>query len=199
MGFYNKLFCFSIILTVIAILVLIFALFIFGILISSEARSSAVLAADNADLWGDIPGRSKVQIIRDHYFYNLNNFDDLINDKSPANTEEVGPYRINENQKFINLNFTNDDNVVHYNYFRFMGPSNETKLPLTDTITTLNLVLLFITFIACNGSMATAEIYSNFKSSFTSYLYYSYRISIRFLLAGMWADVEYHNYDYGRF
>jgi len=140
MGFYNKLFCFSIILSVIAVIVLIFAIFIFSILITSEARNSAVLQENNADLWGDIPGKSQVQIIRDHYFYNLLNLDDLMNDKSPAISQEVGPYRVNEFQKFINRNYTNDSNIVNYNYFRFFGPSNQTQFPLDDKITTLNLV-----------------------------------------------------------
>jgi len=141
MGLYNKLFIASIVLTVIAVIVLIFALFIFQVLIKAEAKSSAVLAADNADLWGDIPGKSKVNIFRNQYFYNLKNFDQVFGNKGAAQVEEKGPYRHLELQKMINLNFTNNSEVVNYNFFKFFLPANNSVNDFTDMITTLNLVI----------------------------------------------------------
>ena len=125
MGIYNKLFCASIVLTFIALVVLVFALFIFQVLIKSEAKSSAVLAANNADLWATLPGRSKVNIIRDQYFYDIQNINDIFNNKAPASVQEKGPYRHYENQQLINLNFTNNSDVVNYNFFKyFLAASN---------------------------------------------------------------------------
>lgn len=140
MGVYSKLFCASIVLTVIAVIVLIFALFIFQILIKSEAKSGAVLAADSTDLWADIPGKSKVDIYRNQYFYNLENFDDVFSNRGSAEVQEMGPYVHYERQKLINLNFTNDSNVVNFNFFKFFTEAKNPVNNFNDTFTTLNLV-----------------------------------------------------------
>ena len=118
MGVYTKLFCASIVLTVIAVIILIFAVFIFQILVKGSAKNHAVLAEDNADLWGDIPGRSKVNLFRTQLFYNLENFDDIFNNKGSAVVQEKGPYRHLERQKFINRNITNNGDIIYFNFFK---------------------------------------------------------------------------------
>lgn len=140
MGKYNKLFISSIVVTIIGVLILIFSLFIFGALISSQAKSSAILAKDNVDLWGQVPGKSKVTIYRDQYFYVISNMADVILGKSKPVAKEIGPFRHTEAQNFTNPVFESNDTVVKYNLYKSYGKANDSVNDLNTNISILNLV-----------------------------------------------------------
>ncbi len=130
---------------IIGLLVLIFGTAILPSLIKSLAAEAGLMKKDTEDLWGFIPGRSGVHIYQKFFFYDINNLENVILKNEKVTANEKGPFIAEENTNFININYTDNDEIVGFNLFRYFNTTDEELKNQEDTkLNILSPVIIYI-------------------------------------------------------
>ena len=174
MSSYNKCIYISI-----GFLVFGFGLFLFSTLtmkaiIADGAMSRAQLKEENSDLWAYLPGKSKVQIFKEHYFYNVENLEEIFYSNQRPKATEKGPYLVREYNEFINRTYSKDDSTVYFKYWKYHNISEEDQKKEEDLITTINLPSLAYWYQAKNASpskIALKALYTVYQTLISDFYY----------------------------
>ncbi len=172
---YKKYYIISSVFIAIGIALLIFGFLLHGI-IQSQATDQALMKEERSDLWAFIPGRGKVEIYRDHFFYNITNLEDVFFRNAKPIAEEKGPYRIQEISEFINRTYTSDNETVHFRWYKHFTTPNETDLKKQDDIiTSFNLPSLGVWYQAKTADKAKVALTALYtvNKALTGDFYYS--------------------------
>lgn len=168
---------FSVLLGVSAAVFLFFAAFL-NIIIKNGVKQSAMLKEESVDLWGQLPGKSKVDIIRDHYFYNITDKEQFIKDiksnKNPT-VKETAPYTVSEWTNFTNREYLEDKKLVKFHYYkRLYERSEQEKERFKDIINIFNLPAVGVWYQAKNiprASIALTGLYTVYTGLLYDFYY----------------------------
>lgn len=133
------------------------ALIIFGIvmegLIKGQATDEAQMKEENSGTWAYIPGDTEVEIYKDHYFYNIENLEDIFFKKGKAKATEMGPYRVQEFDEMINRTYSDKNETVSFRLWRYYKNPSEAdgEKQEKDEVTTVNLPSLGVWYQAKNA------------------------------------------------
>jgi len=134
----------SIVLFILGLFVIIFGAAILPILIKGLASDGALMTKDTEDLWAYIPGNSGVHIYQDFFFYDLENLESIAFSNAKVTSNEKGPFRAEELTDFINIKYSDNNNTVGFNLYRyFRTPEEELKRQEDTIINMINVVAKF--------------------------------------------------------
>lgn len=176
-GIYKKCIFISIIFILIGLTVLLFGAIFLPKMIEHEVLESAKMKEETYDLWGEIPGKTNVELLKKHYFYNIENLEGLFYNNENANATEAGPYVVQEFDDYANRTYSSDNKTVTYKMFRYYkdkeGGDAQSQ---EDYITSLNVVGLGVWYQAKNAprsQVALKALYTIYHSLVPD-LYYGY-------------------------
>ncbi len=173
---YKKCIYISSSMILLGLVVLLLGVFLIPNLINNSVLDTILLKEESWDLWGDFPGRSNVSIIKNHYFYNILNLDEVLYGNKKAIPNETGPYSVNEYTLFLNRNYSKDNSTVDYHYYRYFTDLEGEKRSKDDYIQNINLVTLGVWYQAKNApnnQVVLKALYTIVKS-FVPDLWYGY-------------------------
>lgn len=139
---YKICFFVSIPFLLLGVALIVFGIYFFEDLIIDQVKGQAVLVEDTSDLWAKVPGKSKVALYKDHYFFSIPNVEDIIYKNQKATAVEYGPFRVSEYDNLINREY--NGNYTDYNFFRYYSITpEENKTEMETQISSLNIVFYF--------------------------------------------------------
>jgi hypothetical protein len=94
-------------------LVLIFAMPpLIQSVIVQQAKDQVIMSSANEGLWGHFPGDSNTIITRNYTFFDLINEEEFLLFGQKPQFREVGGYKIQELEDFLNITYLEDGNKV---------------------------------------------------------------------------------------
>lgn len=140
---YKKCLYISIVFFIIGLVVLLFGLFIMQNLLKGEVEKEAILKEDTYELWGKVPGKSGVNLYKDHFFFDIENLRDVVYNNQSAIGKEMGMYRVHEFNEIHNPRFSKDNKTVEYNFWRFYRNVDDADMvkKQDDILNNVNLVI----------------------------------------------------------
>lgn len=174
MSWYKKCIYISSVFLIVGCAVLIFGLFLNGMILD-QAAESAQMKEDTNDLWAYVPGKSKVNLYKDHYMYSVENLDGIFFGNEKAIVQEKGPYRIQEYDELIDRNYSLDNTTVSMKYWRYYHDVSDAEASKqNDTISLFNLVGLGVWYQAKNAKqsqVALKALYSIYQGLVNDFYY----------------------------
>jgi hypothetical protein len=153
-------------------------------MIEDKAQESAMMNEKSKGLWASIPGDSKIEIFKDHYFYDISNLQDVFFANKKANAIEKGPFRIQEFDEFLNRTYSDDNDTVTYKLYRYFKMPNDTdqQAKQDENITTINLPSLAVWFQAKNAAksqIALKVLYTIYNSLYNDFFYSAIQLAFK--------------------
>ncbi len=169
----------SIVIIILAIVILILNNVLIGSTLHNAILDQTELKEENWEMWASFPGKSNVSVFRDHYFYDIENLDDVIFSNKKAIANEKGPYTAEEITEYINRQYSPDNTTVTYNQFRYFRNTKEQDKKQEDHVKSLNLVSMGVWNLAKNApreQVTLKALYTIVKTSFNPDIKYGYML-----------------------
>lgn len=116
------------------IIFLIFSTIIMEKLMLGVAKDAALLKEENSDLWAHFPGKSKVNIYQNFYFYNIDERDNIPFTNKQIVANEIGPFSAKEITDYDNRRFSSDNTTVGFNVFKYFQSTPEEMKKQEDAV-----------------------------------------------------------------
>ena len=174
MSSYNKYIYIAVGVLIFGVALLLFSGLIMKGLIQDEAINSAQLKEETSDLWAYLPGKSKVQLFKKHFFYNVENLDDIFYSNKKVNVTEMGPYWVNEYDEYMNRTYSQNNSIVSFKYWKYHNTSQENLNKEEELITTVNLPSLGFWYQAKNAApsqVALKALYTIYQSLMSDFYF----------------------------
>ena len=98
------------------------------------AKDAALLKEENSDLWAHFPGKSKVNIYQNFYFYNINDRADIPFSNKQIVANEIGPFSAKEITDYDNRRFSSDNTTVGFTVFKYFESTPEEMKKQEDAV-----------------------------------------------------------------
>jgi hypothetical protein len=174
MSSYNKYIYISVGVLIFGFALLLFSGLIMKGLIADQAITTAQLKEETSDLWAYLPGKSKVQLYKELFFYNVDNLEEIFYSNKKGKATEKGPYWVNEYDEYINRTYSENNSTVHFKFWRYHNTSEENIKKEEDLIRTINLPSLGFWYQAKNASpsqVGLKALYTIYQSLMSDFYY----------------------------
>ena len=102
--------------------------------IAELKKENKLLKEENSDLWAHFPGKSKVNIYQNFYFYNINDRADIPFSNKQIVANEIGPFSAKEITDYDNRRFSSDNTTVGFTVFKYFESTPEEMKKQEDAV-----------------------------------------------------------------
>jgi hypothetical protein len=143
--YYKRCSYISIGLLVLGLVVLVFGVFMLPGMIEHQIFDTVAMTEATSKLWSKLPGDTGVKVFKEHYFYQIENLEQLLFKGEKGKAKEVGPYTVLENVEMKDLVWSADNTTVDFKMTKYYQNKDNGEVKLQeDVINSINLISLAV-------------------------------------------------------